>query len=221
MRSIGSKPPTASSSPSGGLAARDLSESDLQRMATATHSAPSSPPQTPEGNYNGEWVQRSSLPQHNFSSASHGASTAAGYQNNYGAGQPSNSRQMSYTSELMNWNAESSFCPPSQPYASNSPVEQRVPAQNAFTPHFDAPPVGTSTDRLREYTQSNSAGFPMNVDLSGNDFDVHGIGGMAYLADSLANSRTGEEDATIEDAWRSILEDPRISTSGLTNQFYY
>lgn len=88
----------------------------------------------------------------------------------------------------------------------------------------ELPYVSSSTDRLREYThlEFGPAGFPMNVDVARNDFDVRGISNMTYFVDPTMNPRVpGDEDATIEDAWRNILEDARLSTSGLNSQFFY
>jgi len=87
---------------------------------------------------------------------------------------------------------------------------------------YELPPVTSSTDRLREYAHLGPAGFPMNVDTSSHDFDVRGISGMAYFADAVTNARApNDDDAIIEDAWRNILEDARLSTSGFNDQMYY
>lgn len=118
-----------------------------------------------------------------------------------------------------NWGFPSAFYSnPSQTFESGMQEPVQVPSSS----RHELPAVTSSTDRLREYAHLGPAGFPMNVDNSSYDFDVRGISGMAYFADAVTNSRTStDNDAIIEDAWRNILEDARLSTSGLNDQLYY
>lgn len=117
------------------------------------------------------------------------------------------------------WGFPSAFYSnPSQIFESGMQEPTQVPSSS----RHELPAVTSSTDRLREYAHLGPAGFPMNVDISSNDFDVRGISGMAYFADAVTNSRTStDNDAIIEDAWRNILEDARLSTSGLNDQLHY
>lgn len=190
-----------------------------QLVAAAESTNTSVPPLTQNslGAPSAEWPLQSGHAQSIFNaSAANVGNSMDNHQNGVPGQQVSNNFPPGVPAD---WGFPSAFYSnPSQIFESGMQEPTQVPSSS----RHELPAVTSSTDRLREYAHLGPAGFPMNVDISSNDFDVRGISGMAYFADAVTNSRTStDNDAIIEDAWRNILEDARLSTSGLNDQLYY
>lgn len=109
---------------------------------------------------------------------------------------------------------------------SSSGWDQQMPPDDRFYHASDGSAAQVSND-LSPFSTGEASQpdvrepsmFSMNMNADNFEFHIRGMQ-PNFVPVVSSNARTGNVDVMIEDAWRTILEDPRLTNTGLNEPSY-
>lgn len=102
----------------------------------------------------------------------------------------------------------------------------QLPANShSSTAHCPSAPNGASASTYANPCQFDfglSSGYSINTYPDNFEFNVAGMQPRdnGYLADTYLQSQLNDVDVTIENIWRTILEDPRLTNTGMNEPMF-